>query len=437
MKIKDLLEAVGYIAKNSKEASDPRYSMSITKDVRPGETSRQAKKFGNSVPPPVINSKAAKNSTPNKLMNLGLSEAADPKTLKKDIIATVKHTDDANLLQKVLDTLHSNGLDTRLLDVLAKNNDTKKYMETVASMVLSIPGTVEDKNRFVENFSKGFVDTKKLLDGKYHTLNDIIPDPFAYKVFLRLSTLKERGVGPGEIALGILSPQIKWVGQSGGGGDINVNGTKVEVKGKIDSGGRWVDPGKSNRDIVAISTAFQKAGITLPNYYNVDRWVQDRETIEDKKVIRQLATVIADSNFKFTNTSKLIHALESKDASTIKDEFLSAGFDNYKASSKFDGILLLDVSGGNVAQYFNSYAEAKGKVRYSTVYLYAPATDSMPKVELKVTGTDVKKAAKGDAAKAGTAPAEITPSEKRKPTSITANNPRGKEVPKGAGRKER
>jgi hypothetical protein len=77
MKIKDLFEtaAVGYIAKNKKEANDPRFSMSVTKDIKPGEVERQAKKFGNKFPPPLLHSSAAKNSTPNKLMNLGLTES--------------------------------------------------------------------------------------------------------------------------------------------------------------------------------------------------------------------------------------------------------------------------------------------------------------------------------------------------------------------------
>lgn len=76
MKIKDLFEgAVGYIAKNKKEANDPRFSMSLTKDIKYGEVERQAKKFGNKFPPPLLHSSAAKNSTPNKLMNLGLTES--------------------------------------------------------------------------------------------------------------------------------------------------------------------------------------------------------------------------------------------------------------------------------------------------------------------------------------------------------------------------
>lgn len=36
---------------------------------------KQTKKFGNSFPPPLLHPSAAKNSTPNKLMNLGLKES--------------------------------------------------------------------------------------------------------------------------------------------------------------------------------------------------------------------------------------------------------------------------------------------------------------------------------------------------------------------------
>jgi hypothetical protein len=47
MKIKDVKEdaaGVGVIA-NKKQAKDPRYMMSLTKDIRPGETDRQLRKM--------------------------------------------------------------------------------------------------------------------------------------------------------------------------------------------------------------------------------------------------------------------------------------------------------------------------------------------------------------------------------------------------------
>ena len=67
---------VGVVAKNAKQANDPRYSMSMTQDVKPGEIKRQAAKFGNAIDskgqPPLLHKTAAKNSTPNTLMNLGI-----------------------------------------------------------------------------------------------------------------------------------------------------------------------------------------------------------------------------------------------------------------------------------------------------------------------------------------------------------------------------
>lgn len=69
MKIKELLEfGVGRITKQNQ-----------TQDVGPNEIKKQAAKFGFKVDkdgrPPLLHKTAAKNSTPNKLMNLGLTES--------------------------------------------------------------------------------------------------------------------------------------------------------------------------------------------------------------------------------------------------------------------------------------------------------------------------------------------------------------------------
>jgi GNAT superfamily N-acetyltransferase len=56
--------------------------VNTTADVQPGETQRQAAKFGNKLnskgEPPLLNAKARKNSSPHVLGNLGLAEAASP-----------------------------------------------------------------------------------------------------------------------------------------------------------------------------------------------------------------------------------------------------------------------------------------------------------------------------------------------------------------------
>ena len=70
MKIVDIVEAAG-VGRITKQNQTP--------DVGPNEVAKQAAKFGNKVDkdgyPPLLHSKAAKNSTPNKLFNLGLAES--------------------------------------------------------------------------------------------------------------------------------------------------------------------------------------------------------------------------------------------------------------------------------------------------------------------------------------------------------------------------
>jgi len=72
MKIHDLREnAAGRITKQN-----------TTVDVKPGETRRQAAKFGNKInsknEPPLLHAKARKNSDPHTLSNLGLVEDVEP-----------------------------------------------------------------------------------------------------------------------------------------------------------------------------------------------------------------------------------------------------------------------------------------------------------------------------------------------------------------------
>jgi len=67
----DVYEASGYIPVNDKEARDPRYSMAITQDIRPGETQRQAAKMGWKTdragrPPLLMPRVPVKNSRPAK-----------------------------------------------------------------------------------------------------------------------------------------------------------------------------------------------------------------------------------------------------------------------------------------------------------------------------------------------------------------------------------
>lgn len=53
--------------------------VNTTVDVKPGETERQARKFfGGDGKPKLLNASAAKNTTPNRMFNLGLEEHYTP-----------------------------------------------------------------------------------------------------------------------------------------------------------------------------------------------------------------------------------------------------------------------------------------------------------------------------------------------------------------------
>lgn len=74
MKIRDIVEAVGYIPKNKKEANDPRYSMAITQDVGPGQDKIETAKLfpkNKNGKTESLNSKSISNT----LFNLGLAES--------------------------------------------------------------------------------------------------------------------------------------------------------------------------------------------------------------------------------------------------------------------------------------------------------------------------------------------------------------------------
>lgn len=67
-------EASGYIPVNDREARDPRYSMAITQDIRPGETQRQAAKMGwktdRAGRPPLLMPRVSAKKTPETNMKV-------------------------------------------------------------------------------------------------------------------------------------------------------------------------------------------------------------------------------------------------------------------------------------------------------------------------------------------------------------------------------
>ena len=355
-------------------------------------------------------------------MNKYITEAEPD--LKKTVVNLVKTTDSENLLKKVLHILKAGNIDERVVDAFKADAEGSKFAEKIAQIVVAMDFPVEEKNAFLERYAKGIIDIRRLLDGRPHNFLEIVGgQPFAKELFKILTTsMVSQGVGPGEVALAVLSPQIKWVGQTGGGGDVQIGKQAVEVKTSVVSGGRWINPRKAKMDLAGVIADIEAATqmATWPARINIATWVDQVLPAMMKVNPRQVKAVcarIASKIFPSVNTAAYAAALASGDAATIQDEHLRTGFENYKAVSNFDGILIMDVN-SETSQYFIDYDSMRGKIKSDAIYVYAPEGEIMPKVLLlPVAGVSSEKP-KAVKAKAPAAP---VPEPKAPGTSMPAD----------------
>lgn len=318
---------------------------------------------------------------------LNIIAEAEPE-IKKAVIDLVKNTDDGALLTKVLNTLKAGNIDERIVAVVGKDPDASKFVKQIANVIVSMDFPIESKDAFLEKYPKGIIDIGKLLDGNPHSFSELVSnDEFSKELFkLLTTTLVSQGVGPGEVALAAFHPSIQWSGRTAGGGDIIVGTRAVEVKTSVASGGRWINPRKAKMNLPRVLEALRDAtGIeTWPDRVNASVWCNDivttiKETNPSK--LNSTCEIIASSIFNSTDTTAYAKALASGDLKTVIDEHLRTGFDNYKAVSNFEGILLMDVR-TETAQYFIDYDSMQGHIKSDAVYIYAPEGEIMPKVTL-------------------------------------------------------
>lgn len=359
-----------------------------------------------------------------ELIDLIERASAPSVSLKKNIIDLVKATEEDIILNRVLKVLQSGNIDTRIKDLLETDEDAKKFVKSITDAILQIDAPIEQKNAFLDNFKNGVVDTEKLLNGKVNSIPDLVGSGFNSQLFRDLSTrLTSQGVGPGELALAVMSPKIKWTGRTGGGGDILVNGKPVEVKTRVSSGGRWLNTRKAKMDLQRIKdTIEQSTGMPVPDRLNINNWVTKYRPAIPGTDLNKVTKIIADSIFKGTDNSAYQKALDTGTAQDIANEHLRTGFNNYKNLSNFDGILMVDLP-TDTTQYFPDYESMVGKIKNDAIYIYAPESEMMPKVTL-TSGAAPSKVSVPDAIQA--APAVQPPTKQmplNKAAKSIANNP--------------
>lgn len=315
--------------------------------------------------------------------------------LRRDVITAVKQTDDEQVLQRTLSVLQAGDLDQRAKHILDQDRDARKFSKIISDFVVSVPGSMEEKNRFLDQFPKGILDVTRLMDGKPHSFSELVGPGFNTELFRTLTTrLVSQGVGPGEVALAVFSPQISWSGREAGGGDVTVNGKSVEVKTSIVGGGRWVNLRKAKMDLAQARKAIldavaknQQPGAEpfdpdqLPLRLNSRVWVNDIRPRIAPRDLDAVTKAMAQGLFSFVNTDRYQQALKSGTVEDIGDALMSTGFENYKTYSGFDGMLMMDVN-SETAQYFTDYDQMRGKIKTDSIYLLAPENEAMPKVSL-------------------------------------------------------
>jgi hypothetical protein len=315
-------------------------------------------------------------------------ETIDDDRLKQLIIKRVKAEDDRQLLDRLYQTLQQTHIDDRIAATLGKDPDAKSQLQRFSRLILDVDGTYQEKVQFIDDFEKGFVDTKKLLTknsiNSFSSLFD--STPFVQKVASALMPVQDMGIGPGEYALSILSPKISNSGRLNAPGDLKVDGVHVEVKaqkkgasGKV-SGGRFYDGRKAQLDIPQAKRELEQAGfVDIPARINLTAFVSMIGKLPEQDRKKVTAATLSHI-FKFYNPTDLVDAIVAGDVNRARKMYIKASYLNYKAMSKFDGMLLIDVSGGRTL-YFDDVSAVIDMLKSNTVYVIAPDQEVFPQIK--------------------------------------------------------
>jgi hypothetical protein len=238
--------------------------------------------------------------------------------------------------------------------IQAKDSDVAQFQKlnngVLSKIIRKLPIQKEELDAFLHQWNEGtgFVNTKLLTPGNRGTLQDLIPDPIAFKVFEVFedvrSTYKlpKKGVsGYGEFGLSMLSTQVALKAP----GDIEVNGQPIEVKGN--------DARLYADEKTAVKEAFGQFG--QPKMMGKDPKKQPQQDVTPARgsapgllnnVVREIARgsseVIQQATEAFTargykNTNRLINSIQKTASKNpeqaleiLQKEWWRAGFMSYQ-----------------------------------------------------------------------------------------------------------
>ena len=186
---------------------------------------------------------------------------------KKNMVisALKKKREEDPVFDQVYKLVIGPALNQRIETVLTAigKNDPDVNVSIVQMLVKSIPqlGSAGDVKSFVQDWNEGkeFIDLKKLIPAKGMDgpalVSSVVENPLAEKLLMDLRAFKggKSDAGPYEVALAIISRNITFATEEGGG-DLIINGQKIEIKsgGEGGGGGRiYPDRRKLNQKPIA------------------------------------------------------------------------------------------------------------------------------------------------------------------------------------------
>ena len=276
------------------------------------------------------------------------------------------------------------------------DTDVQQAKTLLATYVASLNASIQQKNAMVTRWREtGLINVNTLVDKTSHTIAEIVIDyntnPAVKELADDLLTLQSQGRGKGEFMLAVLSPQIVSAGKEGG--DIVINGRRVEVKTFTRGGFRFTDrnvrPGDEYRSQanlflktfarflqsqpktkkITTSTATQQQQ-TIPEPQVSTGPVPDRMHMNQlialyrnlptmfyrEKFSSDLAQMIAQI-FPKQNSSNILDAITSGNSILAHSLWTTAAFENYRTQKKDSDMLFIDQRGNTQFLYVGSAAD--------------------------------------------------------------------------------
>tara|TARA_B100001094_G_scaffold158118_1_gene153028 strand:+ start:465 stop:1538 length:1074 start_codon:yes stop_codon:yes gene_type:complete len=294
-----------------------------------------------------------------------LNEYQDPAQAKQEILSTVGSYDpndeaQAKLIDRVYSIVQKSGVVDRFLPVVnsklqGEYNDAA--IKTIAEKIVASDRlNIQQKNDFLDLLQANkCVNTNTFLTDGHYSISQIFNGPLVEQMFLEFMDFGagQQRAGKGEHALAILSTDISQKGT----GDIDVNGTPVELKvassAKVGAGsGRMGEGGVSKERVLAVLNKFPEFEQPLGGYFNtpgsrgtppktmnLKMFVDMCNKIEFGQGRRKAVGDAIFGQVFDKMAGPIVQAFDNPNANAdaVLDAYIAANFDWYKANPDMGG----------------------------------------------------------------------------------------------------